>query len=79
MIEKWYFVLENRFADIRCDEYVIIPNHFFAIIITVGADLSAATSASTASVSALKTGSPLPKMVQWFKTMSTNEYIWCKK
>ena len=39
MIKKWYFELENKFPDIRCDEYVIMPNHFHAIIINVGADL----------------------------------------
>jgi len=39
MIEKWYFELENKFPDIQGDEYVVMPNHFHAIIINVGADL----------------------------------------
>ena len=54
MIKKWYCELGNKFPDIQCDEYVIMPDHFHAIIINVGADLPAATSASTASVSAQK-------------------------
>ena len=39
MIEKWYFELENKFPDIQCDEYVIMPNHFHAVIHNVGVDL----------------------------------------
>ncbi len=38
MVEKWYFELKNKFPDISGDEYVIMPNHFHAIIINVGAD-----------------------------------------
>jgi REP element-mobilizing transposase RayT len=39
MIEKWYFELENKFLDFKCDESVIMPNHFHCIIQNVGADL----------------------------------------
>jgi hypothetical protein len=28
--------LENKFQDIQCDEYIIMPNHFHAIIKDVG-------------------------------------------
>jgi hypothetical protein len=28
--------LENKFKDIRCDEYIIMPNHFHAIIQNIG-------------------------------------------
>ena len=36
MIEKWYFELENKFSDIECGVYVVMPNHFHAIIINNG-------------------------------------------
>ncbi|MGB9856402.1 MAG: hypothetical protein ACPLKS_07705, partial [Caldisericum exile] len=39
MIEKWYFELMNKFPDIQCDQYIIMPNHIHFIIINVGADL----------------------------------------
>jgi len=107
MVKKWYLELENKFSDIQCLEYVIMPNHFHAIIQNVGvgrqigidrtqggehqegeqhqegehqegehigsplqdqnvgADLCVCPS----------TGSPLSQVIQWFKTMSTNEYI----
>ena len=44
MVKKWYTELENKFKDIRCSEYIIMPNHSHAIItnigkVAVGADL----------------------------------------
>jgi putative transposase len=32
MIEKWYFEIRNKFSNIRCDEFAIMPNHFHCII-----------------------------------------------
>jgi len=32
MVEKWYLELENKFPDIECGEYVVMPNHFHCII-----------------------------------------------
>lgn len=32
MIEKWYLELENKFPKIQCHEYIVMPNHFHAII-----------------------------------------------
>jgi putative transposase len=40
MIEKWYAELENKFPDIKCQQMVVMPNHFHCIIENVGADLS---------------------------------------
>lgn len=42
MVEKWYYELENKYADKRCDEMIVMPNHFHCIIEnvpSVGADL----------------------------------------
>ena len=40
MVDKWCGELENKFPDIKCNKYIIMPNHFHAIIQnTVGADL----------------------------------------
>ncbi len=38
MIERWYAELANKFSDIQCGEYIVMPNHFHGIIINVGAD-----------------------------------------
>jgi REP element-mobilizing transposase RayT len=116
VIEKWYLELENKFPDIKCGVYVVMPNHFHCIIenngkgnpssskkssITpcVGADLRVCPdelneteivemilsehigSPKQDSLRLDKTnlgehiGSPLHHVIQWFKTMSTNEYI----
>jgi putative transposase len=70
------------------DEYSIMPNHFHAIIINVGVDLRVCPDPDSLQSGASPQlgepvnsnrgehiGSPLPKVVQWFKTMTTNEYI----
>ena len=127
MIEKWGLELSHKFSDILLDTYVIMPNHFHAIIInngnnnptTVGADLRVCPDKLRVCPNKLNkhcenvldehimlgahigaplhdeyvldghrentlgehvilgehAGSPLHAVVQWFKTMTTNEYI----
>lgn len=101
MIEKWYYELENKFSDIRCDEMVIMPNHFHCIVENVGfvgavgADLRVGPTTAVRADTQVRpydlgeqnisperqpilgehVGSPLHRVVQWFKTMTTNEYI----
>ena len=79
MLDKWYVELENKFKDIRCDEYIIMPNHFHAIIQNigpVGADLRVCPDNHRhGRTSGEHIGSPLHRVIQWFKTMTTNEYI----
>ncbi len=88
MIEKWWNELKNRFPNIELDEFIIMPNHFHGIIqinntnpIPVGADLRVCPDKRDRPDNADEhekgehTGSPLHRMIQWFKTMSTNEYI----
>lgn len=78
MIEKWYFELEKKFSSIQCGEHVVMPNHFYCILIkvdgvcnhNVGADLRVCPSL-TPNVET----SSINKITQWFKTMTTNEYI----
>jgi REP element-mobilizing transposase RayT len=89
-VGKWFHELENKFPDIRCDEYIIMPNHVHFIVINVGADLRVCPDNGqshriaptnpwncimTDKSSGEHTGSPLHVVVQWFKTMTTNEYI----
>jgi REP-associated tyrosine transposase len=73
MIEKWYIELENKYPNVRCDQFVCMPNHVHFIIFNVGADLCVRPD------SGAHAGAPLPEIVQWFKTMTTNEYIRCVK
>jgi REP element-mobilizing transposase RayT len=146
MVGKWYDELENKFPDIRCQEMVVMPNHFHCIIENIGAvradlrvcpdnnneradlhvcpdnnneradlhvcpdnnneradlhvcpdanniradlrvcpdtnniraDLRVCPDTNNAYTNPIKgehMGSPLHRVVQWFKTMTTNEYI----
>ena len=111
MIEKWYYELTNKFKDIKCDEMVVMPDHFHCIVENVGAVLdkpmdmgepvcsplcppvcsplcppvcspmcsplvdTGEPRCSPLGVLGEHLGSPLGAVVQWFKTMTTNEYI----
>jgi REP element-mobilizing transposase RayT len=82
MVMRWYLELENKFPDIQCDACICMPNHLHFIVVNVGADLCVlpvhdAHSESTKNehIKGEHVGSPLHRVVQWFKTMTTNEYI----
>ena len=100
MVFKWFKELENKFPDIKCDEFICMPNHIHFIIFNVGADLCVGPELNTdlrvgpelnadlrvgpeiggdllSDEHALgeHIGSPLRKIIQWYKTMTTNEYI----
>jgi len=78
MVGKWWAELNHKFPNVRTDEYIIMPNHFHGIIIIVGADLRVCPdnkSGAHANQRGAHAGAPLPEIVQWFKTMITNEYI----
>ena len=80
MIIKWYNELENKFPDIKCDVMIVMPNHFHCIVENIGADLrvcpvNETNPISNGDVLGEHIGSPLHRVVQWFKTMTTNDYI----
>ena len=62
MVKDWYYELENKFEDLKCYEMVVMPNHIHFIIHNKGTQPEDA-------------GSSLLEIMQWFKTMTTNEYI----
>jgi len=61
MIKKWLKEIENKFPDMQIDDFVIMPNHIHFILRIQG--------------QGGHTGPPLHEAVDWFKTMTTNEYI----
>jgi REP element-mobilizing transposase RayT len=74
MIQQWWFELNRKFSTVETDEFVVMPNHFHGIVViagvTVGADLRVGPNSEGAHA-----GAPLPTIIQWFKTMTTNEYM----
>jgi len=76
MIENWWHELKNKFSNSELHSHITMPNHFHGIIQIVGADLCVCPDQEDEFIKEGEhTGSPLHKMVQWFKTMTTNEYI----
>jgi len=86
MIKKWWHELKNKFHNIELNEFVVMPNHIHGIIQivnqNVGTDLRVCPD-NTNTVQSHDAGqshripptNSLFTMVQWFKTMTTNEYI----
>ena len=91
MISRWWAVLASKFPRVQPDLHVVMPNHFHGIVIIegdpipVGAALRGrpltprysethATHDEEAPGGA-HAGAPLPEIVGWLKTMTTNEYI----
>lgn len=66
IVTKWLLKLENKFKDIKIDEYIVMPNHLHFIIKRTGEHTGSPGD---------HTGSPLRDIIGWFKTMTTNEYI----
>jgi REP element-mobilizing transposase RayT len=59
MIEKWLNELENKYNGVKLDKYIIMPDHIHFILFLDGNQNHA----------------PLPVIIDWFKTMTTNDYI----
>lgn len=71
MVQRWWNKLPEKFPGIESDAFIVMPNHVHFILINkngrpVGADPRVCPSAG---------GVELGTIVQWFKTMTTNEYI----
>jgi len=98
MIKKWYRELTNKFPDIKCDEMIVMPNHFHCIVENIGAvradlrvcpdntgvnpdvrtnddEQSEPFALGEPLILGEHIGSPLRAVMQWFKTITTNEYI----
>ena len=89
MLRKWWNEIAVKFGDIELDESVIMPNHFHGIVVIVEAALCGRPEINeqprvgqqSRTGQTTKTGQPhrvaptLGGIVDWFKTMTTNEYI----
>ena len=59
IIRKWIRETQNKFSNITIDKYVIMPDHLHLIV----------------TIQERHTGRSLPDIMQFFKTMTTNDYI----
>src|SRR5438876_2594519 len=65
MVGKWWEELPRKFSGIIAGEYVVMPNHFHGIV------LFGQPAAPVGDIPQPTRG----RVVEWFKTMTTNEYI----
>ncbi len=73
MIMRWWQELPRKFPSVDTDAYVVMPNHFHGIIL-VGAALCGRPELKLSGHP--RRGAPtLCDIMDWFKTMTTNEYI----
>jgi len=93
MLGKWYFEMENKYPNIRCDTYISMPNHFHCIIEIMGNRVVNNNNPDAHDRKRIpypkkrlidnnsygpnnkKYNATIPQMIDWFKTMTTNEYI----
>jgi len=89
MIRKWWNESAMKFNNIELDESVIMPNHFHGIINIVGAVLCGRPEMNEQTKIGQPNNTRQPhnigqprrvaptvgNIVEWFKTMTTNEYI----
>jgi len=79
MVERWWQKLAEKFVQVELDEHVTMPNHFHRIIVIV--DHTRAAAMSMRSCDEFNAANlpgklvTLGEIVQWFKTMTTNEFI----
>jgi putative transposase len=73
MIVRWWQELDHKFPSVELDACVVMPNHIHGVIFNMsGARVGADQRVGPMDA---RTRAPLPRIVQWFKTMTTNEYI----
>lgn len=78
MIEKWYYELENKYPDKRCHEMVVMPNHFHCVIENISMDATTMDERRPENqygIDNKKYNATIGDTMDWFKTMTTNEYI----
>ena len=69
MINHWWNKITEKFKGVVLGEYVIMPNHFHALVYLPE------TEKFSEPVQKTNTKIVLSQVVRWFKTMTTNEYI----
>ena len=75
MIEKWWLELSEKFQDIELYNYVVMPNHFHGIITINRPMVTDSNDKLSDTMEGGYIDPPLQDMVQWFKIMTTNNYM----
>ena len=73
MVNRWWEKLPEKFMFIELGSFVVMPNHFHGIIRIVGEDPWVLPYDDP------RVDPSIPRIMQWFKTMSTNEFYQMQK
>lgn len=76
MVNAWWHKIPQRFIDVKLDAYQLMPNHLHGIIVVGGIPCVAPQIRDKHMGLSLRTQQTLFHTIQWFKTMTTNEYIY---
>jgi putative transposase len=78
MVEYWWNELPKHFSSMELGAYQVMPNHIHGIII-VGVDRRVDPQIKISKNNTIgrthRSAPTLGTMIQWFKTMTTNEYL----
>lgn len=75
IVEKWWLELSSKFPAVELDEFTVMPNHFHGITHHVGAALCGRPPLCGHDGHPRWGAPTLGDVMDWFKTMTTNEYI----
>jgi putative transposase len=81
----WWIELINKFRNIKLDEFIIMPNHMHGIIFINIVGATPCGRPDLMDRQYQNTGQPrrvaptMGDIMDWFKTMTTNDYISCVK
>ncbi|MBI3611356.1 MAG: transposase [Nitrospirae bacterium] len=78
MVARWWAELNYKFPTVQTDESIVMPNHFHGIVVIIGYPdtVGAALRGRPPKTGHPHRGAPtLGDIVDWFKTMTTNDYI----
>ena len=72
MVATWWSDVSKRFPSATCDAFVVMPNHVHGIIMLSEAE---GVHPGGGHSGGGHVGPPLHRIIQWFKTMTTNDYL----
>ena len=80
MISKWWLELKDKFSNVYLDEFIIMPNHIHGIL-TILCEEDNSSTVGEPLCGLPENGRPhraaptISDIIDWFKTMTTNQYI----
>ena len=69
MVERWLLKVPSKFPVFRADAHIIMPNHLHCVLFNIPIDNTPQLDQK------IQANLSLSNVIQWFKTLTTNEYI----